>query len=90
MQNSHLQKCPKRGQSWGIDIPIAIRAALVEQGLIPSCCCKPTRLSRLLRKAIVKEMQVLAGERQLVHTQVERVTGMTLTTYPAGKVNTQD
>ena len=60
---------PKRWQSWGTDIPVAIRATLVRQGLIPSCGCEQSRLPRLWRKPLDKEMQELAVERQLVHTQ---------------------
>lgn len=77
----------ERWQNWGIGIPIAIRAASEWQGLTPSYCSEQNRLSKLWRKPLDKEMQELAVERRLAHSQVVRDMGRTLMIYSTGKVN---
>lgn len=46
---------PERCRSWGVGIPIAIRAAPVGQGWLPSCCSEQSRLPRLWRKPLDKK-----------------------------------
>lgn len=77
---------PKRRQSWGIGVPVAIRTVPVEQDLIPSCCSVQRKLTRLWRKSLA-EMQELAVGRCLVNIQVPRNMGRALMMFPIRKGN---